>query len=412
MYNLDFIGFKSAHEGMGFTGLRLIPAVIGELKVTEFEIKDGRYTVRSDPWDNVEGHNESYSDMDYGSDHSLTLPSGSNAADKVAKDQFERQWQAGLAKMVAHGLTCQEYCNARLMFAIVDTRYTRAVMVEAEPVPVLALEVDQSTADATAGNLCTLASFLHDTDNAQHLPWDLWEARAWDMNFEHFGPLLDIYETAFAQLLSTESSLPFSRLPWDVESSVISKIRAQTQKYRDEHDMGQPSRLQELRRRNAEAGMTGLGDQKHIPSGTRGTKRKAEQSELSGKTRADIDNKVRQWQTSVESDQEPKMTASLLRSSAHEGPDNSFIDDVDVTDSASQTGQEWLTYEEMQEREGVGEERRPVDAETLMTIFKESGALVALVSPGEMNELLRDVKASCPAAQTSSKQGVFATTST
>lgn len=439
LYIADFIAYKRTYEGVGAGGTRAVLAVIGELEVVGIEVVGDKYRPVFDSRANIDmdgGASCSDSDISDSSIPFVALPPGLDAVDKVADMEFRKRWQMGLAKMVVHGLTAQEYCNSRLMFAVIGTRFCRAVMVDTEPSPVLALEASPEFLSDESEHLISLASFLAgEAAHHRHLPCDLWNSEKEMLSYPDLSRLLDLYETAYAQLFSMSFQLPFPRLRWDVRSSAVAqKIMACSDKYWSENPPHQQTRLQQLRRRASHTSRNAkepggyaqinspipsiAADSKANDIGAtwdlkRGLKRKPD---WDGDSACGAD-RVREWREGISPDEKaaelPDIASAGARESAAAGLRSSAINhiarksvDVDPTateDTTSEFSAEssgsFVTPEEKLEREADAERRIPLNLETLLTVIRESGTLVAFVSVDEMDKLLCDIRSGCPAAQ-------------
>lgn len=243
IYIPDFAGFKLVVFRAADT-VRMVLALVGELKVVLIRFDGQKYKAvvhAADDKDMQADDRTSATEADTPSSASSSSAASIHISNMITKD-FRRKWQAGVAKAIVYSLTGYEYCNARLLFAIIHTKFSRAVLTSVDPVPVYALECSEQWLDDHGNQTLKLADFLENMENAEHLAHDLYDSDRQVLRYDTLSHILDIYETAMKQLVAGNFLPPYQRLPWAIEQyptavNIIQRSKMYDVKAESENDV-------------------------------------------------------------------------------------------------------------------------------------------------------------------------------
>lgn len=227
----DFAGLKRVKLGSTETA-RMVVVIVGEVKVVYIGRNGDKYRILVGRADDVDMDED-----DTPGTEPMRAPPPSVAStakfDTIVEKDARRKWQAGTAKVVVYSLTSAEYCNARLAFPMIGTKFSRMVLLEVDPVPVYAVEVTSSYLATHSTNVLTMANFLGDTDNHVHLAHDIFDHTTRTLDYTALCQLLELFEAGMHQLLSHSFLPPYQNLPWNIKDcQVAERISASATKHR------------------------------------------------------------------------------------------------------------------------------------------------------------------------------------
>lgn len=173
-------------------------SLVGEIKITKLERRNGKLVVAVHPQDDPELEEE------FSVSH-FSISSNAETGD-IAVDGGKK-WMAGLLKAVIYVQTCFEYCGTVLGHFILGARFTRIVMCDSGH---LLLECCGSFLAERSDRTLRMAEFLCQPTNVKHMPWNLASGDIDSLAFDEpaVDRLLGIHELAMNILSSHAATYP------------------------------------------------------------------------------------------------------------------------------------------------------------------------------------------------------------